>query len=266
MTTNQLDVFTGINAIAIFPVVTNKTPTGDEALNESNLMCRTARAVKQHFPDMGLIGDVALDPYTTHGHDGVVDSEGNVLNDETVEMLVKQARNQAHAGFDVIAPSDMQDGRIGAIRDALEKDGLTDTILLSYAAKFASAFYGPFRSAIGSESNLGKKDKRTYQQDPANGKEAIQEALLDVSEGADILMVKPGLPYLDVIYRIKQASDMPVFAYQVSGEYSMVQFAAENQLLDRKKAGLELLTCFKRAGCDAVLTYDALYLAEALQS
>eukprot|EP01138_Halocafeteria_seosinensis_P015783 gb/GECG01016107.1/.p1 GENE.gb/GECG01016107.1/~~gb/GECG01016107.1/.p1 ORF type:complete len:399 (+),score=50.28 gb/GECG01016107.1/:1-1197(+) len=256
----------GINAIALFPVVENKSATGEEALSNSNLICRTARELKREFPNVGLIGDVALDPYTTHGHDGVIDEEGYVLNDKTVKILVDQALNQADAGFDVIAPSDMQDGRIGAIRSALEKHEYHNTLILSYAAKYASAFYGPFRSAVGSASNLGLKDKRTYQQDPANGNEAIQEALMDIQEGADILMVKPGLPYLDVIYRIKQATEVPVFAYQVSGEYSMIQHAVEQKLLDKKQAILELLTCFKRAGCDAILSYDAISMAEALKT
>ncbi|MEX2317122.1 MAG: porphobilinogen synthase [Pirellulales bacterium] len=249
----------GIPAVAIFPVTepAKKTPDGAEAINPENLVCRAVRAVKQaHGDAIGVLCDVALDPYTSHGHDGLV-RDGYVVNDETVEVLCRQALVQAAAGCDVIAPSDMMDGRVGAIRSALDKGGFDRVSIMSYAAKYASAFYGPFRDAVGSAANLASGDKRTYQMDVANSDEALREVALDVAEGADMVMVKPGLPYLDVVRRVKDAFGVPTFAYQVSGEYAMLVAAAANGWLDRDKAVVESLLAFKRAGADGVLTYFA---------
>src|ERR1700691_5589362 len=255
----------GIPLIALFPATPPglKTPDGEEALNPDNLICRAVRAVKKAHPDLGVMCDVALDPFTTHGHDGVLDAEGDVANDCTVEILCRQALVQAAAGCDVIAPSDMMDGRVGAIRDALDAKGLERVQIMAYAAKYASAFYGPFRDAIGSTSNLGKADKRTYQMDPANGDEALREVALDLAEGADMVMVKPGMPYLDIVRRVKERFGVPTFAYQVSGEYSMLAGAIERGWLD-SSAMLEALIAFKRAGADGVLTYAALDAAKQL--
>lgn len=248
----------GIPAIALFPVVPpeKKSTDAKEALNRDNLVCRAIRALKAAVPEIGIIGDVALDPYTSHGQDGIVEA-GSVLNDATVEMLTQQALVLAGAGCDVVAPSDMMDGRIGAIRGALENEGYQDTLILSYAAKYASAFYGPFREAVGSAGALGAADKKTYQMDPANGEEALREAALDVAEGADMLMVKPGLPYLDVLARLRAAFALPILAYQVSGEYAMLRLAAEAGHIDYRASMLEALTCLKRAGASAILTYGA---------
>ncbi|MBI4183782.1 MAG: porphobilinogen synthase [Proteobacteria bacterium] len=256
----------GIPAVAIFPVTPEgrKSADGEEALNPDNLICRAARALKRAHPDVGLIGDVALDPYTSHGHDGLL-REGYVVNDETVAVLCRQALNQARAGIDVIAPSDMMDGRVGAIRAALDAEGLEETRILSYAAKYASAFYGPFRDAVGSASSLGKGDKRTYQMDPANTDEALREVALDLAEGADMVMVKPGMPYLDIVRRVKDAFGVPTFAYQVSGEYAMLKGAGLNGWLDGEAAMMESLLGFKRAGCDGVLTYFAVAAAKRLK-
>ena len=255
----------GIPAIALFPATPadKKTPEGQEALNPDNLVCRAVRAVKAACPELGVICDVALDPYTTHGQDGLVRGD-YVVNDESVAMLCKQAVVQAKAGCDIIAPSDMMDGRIGAIRAALDEAGFTEVRVLSYAAKYASAFYGPFRDAVGSSGSLGKGDKRTYQMDPANGDEALREVALDVSEGADMLMVKPGMPYLDVVARVKDAFGLPTFVYQVSGEYAMLRGAAERGWLDWESVIVESLLCMKRAGADAVLTYAAVEVAKLL--
>src|ERR1700743_1083589 len=258
----------GIPVIALFPYTepSLKTPDGREALNANNLVCRAVREIKKHVPEIGVLCDVALDPYTDHGHDGVFDtSEANIANDATVEILVRQALLQAEAGCDIIAPSDMMDGRVGAIRSALEAGGCHDTLIMAYAAKYASAFYGPFRNAVGSAKSL-KGDKRTYQMDPANGDEALREVALDIAEGADMVMVKPGLPYLDVVRRVKDAFRMPTFAYQVSGEYSMIQAAAQNGWLDGERAMMESLLCFKRAGADGVLTYFAVEAAKRLKA
>ena len=253
-----------IPAIALFPNTDPalKDEDGSEALNAANLVCRALRAIKQAAPDIGLITDVALDPYTSHGHDGLV-RDGMILNDETVAVLVRQALIQAEAGADVIAPSDMMDGRIGAIRGALDEAGFEQVQIMAYAAKYASAFYGPFRDAVGSNAAL-KGDKKTYQMDPANGNEAIREVALDIEEGADMVMVKPGMPYLDIIRRIKDGYGVPTFAYQVSGEYAMMQAAARNGWLDLDRAMMESLMAFKRAGADGVLTYFAPVVAERL--
>jgi len=247
----------GIPVIALFPYTdaSLKTADGREALNEDNLVCRALRGIKRAVPEVGVLCDVALDPYTSHGHDGVIVGD-DVANDETVEILVKQALLQAEAGCDIIAPSDMMDGRIGAIRDALEKNGFTNTLIMAYAAKYASAFYGPFRDAVGSAKAL-TGDKRTYQMDPANGDEALREVALDIAEGADMVMVKPGMPYLDIVRRVKDAFHMPTFAYQVSGEYSMIMAAVERGWLDRDRAILESLIAFRRAGASGILTYFA---------
>jgi porphobilinogen synthase len=257
----------GVPAVAIFPVIPmdRKTPTAEEALDPDNLCNRTVRAIKKAVPDVGVICDVALDPYTSHGHDGVMAGD-RILNDETVDILCKQAVAQAEAGVDICAPSDMMDGRIGRIRDALDAAGHDAVRILSYAAKYASGFYGPFRDAVGSKSNLGQGDKRTYQMDPANGEEAIRECALDVAEGADMLMVKPGMPYLDVLYRVKQAFALPTYAYQVSGEYSMLKAAADRGWLDGERVMLESLLAFKRAGADGVLTYFAIDVARRLKA
>lgn len=256
----------GIPVIALFPQVPadKKHDDGREAVNPDNLICRTLRAIKKSVPEIGILCDVALDPYNVSGHDGLV-RDGIILNDETVEVLVRQALVQAGAGADILAPSDMMDGRIGAIRQALDKAGHTDAILMSYAAKYASAFYGPFRDAVGSKSSLGKSDKRTYQMDPANADEAIKEVALDIAEGADMVMVKPGLPYLDVLARVKSTFQVPTFAYQVSGEYAMLHAAAAQGWLDLDGVMMESLLTFKRAGADGVLTYFALRAAKILQ-
>lgn len=256
----------GIKAIALFPYTPPdlKCEEGKEALNSNNLVCRASRLLKKEFPDLGLIADVALDPYTSHGHDGVL-HDGQVANDESVEVLIEMALVQAEAGVDVLAPSDMMDGRIGAIRKALDQKGLKNVRLLAYSAKYASAFYGPFREASGSISALGKADKKTYQMDPANALEALREGAQDLMEGADMLMVKPGLPYLDIIYRFKETFHMPIFAYQVSGEYSMLKAASERGWIDYDKAIFESLTALKRAGASAILTYAALDIAERLK-
>jgi porphobilinogen synthase len=249
----------GIPAIALFPATEPKLKTAEceEAVNPENLVCRAVRAVKAAYGDkIGVICDVALDPYSSHGQDGLV-RDGYVVNDETVAMLQRQAVVQAQAGCDVIAPSDMMDGRVGAVRRALDEAGLIDVQIMAYAAKYASAFYGPFRDAVGSAANLGGGDKRTYQMDPANGDEALREVALDLAEGADSVMVKPGMPYLDIVRRVKEAFGAPTFAYQVSGEYAMLAAAAANGWLDREKAVMESLVAFKRAGADGVLTYFA---------
>jgi porphobilinogen synthase len=253
-----------IPALALFPNTDPKLrdERGSEALNPDNLVCRALRAIKQEFPALGLVADVALDPYTSHGHDGLL-NDGKILNDETVAILVEQAKVLADAGADVVAPSDMMDGRIGAIRAGLDAHGFTDTQILSYAAKYASAFYGPFRDAVGTNATL-TGDKRTYQMDYANGDEALREAALDVEQGADMLMVKPGLPYLDIVWRVKEALGLPTLVYQVSGEYASIMAAAQNGWLDGEKAMIETLTGFKRAGADAILTYFAPRVAEKL--
>jgi porphobilinogen synthase len=254
-----------IPAIAFFPYTeaSLKDEGGSEAFNEQNLVCKACRAIKREFPELGLITDVALDPYTSHGHDGLMSGE-TIMNDATVAALVRQALNQARAGADVIAPSDMMDGRVGAIREALDAEGLLDVQILAYAAKYASAFYGPFRDAVGSAGAL-KGDKRTYQMDPANSDEALREVELDLDEGADMVMVKPGMPYLDIVRRVKDEFGAPTFAYQVSGEYSMIMAAANNGWLDGDKAMMESLIAFKRAGADGVLTYFAPRAAEKLR-
>jgi porphobilinogen synthase len=254
-----------IPAIAFFPYTeaSLKDEGGSEAFNEQNLVCKACRAIKREFPELGLITDVALDPYTSHGHDGLMSGE-TIMNDASVAALVRQALNQARAGADVIAPSDMMDGRVGAIREALNAEGLLDVQILAYAAKYASAFYGPFRDAVGSAGAL-KGDKRTYQMDPANSDEALREVELDLDEGADMVMVKPGMPYLDIVRRVKDEFGAPTFAYQVSGEYSMIMAAANNGWLDSDKAMMESLIAFKRAGADGVLTYFAPRAAEKLR-
>ena len=257
----------GIPAVAIFPVLdaASKSPDGEAAADPNNLICRAVRAVKAAVPDIGLICDVALDPFTTHGQDGIV-RDGQIVNDLTLAALAVQARVQAEAGCDVVAPSDMMDGRIGVVRDALDAAGLTEVSVLSYAAKYASAFYGPFRDAVGSKSALGKADKRTYQMDPANSDEALREVALDLEEGADLVMVKPGMPYLDIVRRVKEAHGVPVFVYQVSGEYAMLHAAAQQGWLDLDAVMMESLLGMKRAGADAILTYAAKTVARALRS
>ncbi len=249
----------GIPVLALFPVIdaTKKTPDGREAANPDGLVPKVVESLKKHFPDLGVMTDVALDPYTSHGQDGLIDEQGRILNDETVEVLVAQSLMQAQAGVDIVAPSDMQDGRIGAIRNALESKALIHTRIMSYAAKYASSYYGPFRDAVGSAGNLGRSDKKTYQMDPANTNEALREVALDIQEGADMVMVKPGMPYLDIVYRVKETFGMPTFAYQVSGEYAMLKAAAANGWLDERKTVLEAMLSFKRAGADGVLTYFA---------
>ena len=255
----------GIPAIAIFPATppTLKTTEADEALNPENLACRAVRAVKAEAPNIGIICDVALDPYSSHGQDGLV-RNGIVVNDETVEVLCRQAVVQAEAGCDVIAPSDMMDGRVGAIRKALDSAGFEQVSILAYAAKYASAFYGPFRDAVGSAANLGSGDKKTYQMNPSNTQEALQEVALDIQEGADMVMVKPGMPYLDIVQRVKATFEVPTFAYQVSGEYAMLSAAAEKGWLNREQVMMESLLAFKRAGADGILTYFALEVARSL--
>ena len=256
----------GIPAIALFPVTPpeRKSAGGAEALNPDNLMCRAVRAIKAAVPDLGVVCDVALDPYTTHGQDGLIDDDGYVLNDETLPVLAQQALVQAEAGCDVIAPSDMMDGRVGVIRKTLDEAGLHHTRIMSYAAKYASAFYGPFRDAVGSSGALGKRGKETYQLDPANTDEALREVAMDLAEGADMVMVKPGMPYLDVVRRVKDAFGVPTFAYQVSGEYAMIKAAALNGWLDGERTMMEALLGFRRAGCDGILTYAALEVARSL--
>jgi porphobilinogen synthase len=254
-----------IPCIALFPYTDPilRDETGSEALNPDNLVCQAIRAIKKEVPEIGILCDVALDPYTSHGHDGLLRGE-TIVNDETVEVLVRQALVEAEAGCDIIAPSDMMDGRVGAIRQALDAAGHSDVQIMAYAAKYASAFYGPFRDAVGSSKTL-TGDKRTYQMDPGNSHEALREVELDIAEGADMVMVKPGLPYLDILARVKDAFGMPTFAYQVSGEYSMIMAAVQNGWLERDRAMLESLTAFKRAGADGVLTYFAPMVAEKLR-
>lgn len=256
----------GIPMLALFPVVTtNKTECAQEAYNPEGLVPTAVRALRERFPELGIMTDVALDPYTVHGQDGLTDENGYVMNDETVEVLVKQALCHAEAGAQVVAPSDMMDGRIGAIREALEDAGHIHARIMAYSAKYASAFYGPFRDAVGSSGNLGKADKKTYQMDPANTDEALNEVALDIREGADMVMVKPGLPYLDVVRRVKDEFGVPTYAYQVSGEYAMLQAAIANGWLDGGKVVLESLLAFKRAGADGILTYYAIEAAKMLK-
>ena len=257
----------GVPAIALFPVVDNKLRTADasEAFNPDGLAPRTIRALKSRFPQLGVITDIALDPFTSHGQDGLIDDSGYVLNDETIEALVKQALTHAEAGVDIVAPSDMMDGRVGALRRALDQGGHIYTRILAYAVKYASSFYGPFRDAVGSAANLGKGDKYTYQIDPANSDEALWEAGMDLEEGADMIMVKPGMPYLDIVRRVKDEFGAPTFVYQVSGEYAMLQAAGINGWIDRRKCVLESLLAFKRAGADGILTYFALEAAAWLK-
>ena len=257
----------GIPAIALFPVTPadKKSDDAAEAYNPDGLAQRSVRALKNAFPDLGVITDVALDPFTSHGQDGLINQDGYVINDETIDVLVKQALSHAEAGADIVAPSDMMDGRIGAIRLALEAHNHTNTLILAYSAKYASGFYGPFRDAVGSSGNLGKSNKYSYQMDPANSDEALREIQLDLQEGADMVMVKPGMPYLDIIRRVKEQYGVPTFAYQVSGEYAMIKAAAMNGWLDEKQVVLESLLAFKRAGSDAVLTYYAKSVAQWLQ-
>ncbi|MEO6971973.1 MAG: porphobilinogen synthase [Rhodoferax sp.] len=256
----------GIPALALFPVIDPKlkTPDGSEAFNPDGLVPRVVRELKERLPELGVMTDVALDPFTSHGQDGVLDGNGYILNDETVAVLVKQALTQADAGVDIVAPSDMMDGRIGAIRRALEQRGHIHTRIMAYSAKYASAFYGPFRDALGSATTLGKADKKTYQMDPGNSNEALREVALDIAEGADMVMVKPGMPYLDVVRRVKDEFQVPTFAYQVSGEYAMLKAAALNGWLDHDAVMMESLLAFKRAGADGVLTYFALDAARLL--
>lgn len=257
----------GIPVLALFPAInpTLKTPDGVEATNPDGLIPRAIRELKSRFPELGVLTDVALDPYTSHGQDGILDSHGYVLNDETTDMLVRQALTQARAGADIVAPSDMMDGRIGAIRHALEQNNFIHTRIMAYSAKYASAFYGPFRDAVGSATNLGKADKATYQMDPANSNEALREVALDLAEGADMVMVKPGMPYLDIVRRVKDEFRVPTFAYQVSGEYAMIKAAAQNGWLDHNKTMMESILAFKRAGADGVLTYFARDVARLLK-
>jgi porphobilinogen synthase len=257
----------GIPVMALFPVIdaSLKTPAGDEAFNPDGLIPRVVAALKSRFPELGVMTDVALDPYTSHGQDGLLDDTGYILNDATVEVLAKQALTQSQAGVDIVAPSDMMDGRIGAIRAALEARGDIHTRIMAYSAKYASAFYGPFRDAVGSAATLGKSNKKVYQMDPGNSDEALREVALDIAEGADMVMVKPGMPYLDIVRRVKDEFHVPTFAYQVSGEYAMLKAAAQNGWLDHDAVVLESLLAFKRAGADGVLTYFALDAARLLQ-
>ncbi len=257
----------GIPVMALFPVLEPalKSADGHEAMNPAGLIPRVAAELKRRFPQLGLMTDVALDPYTTHGQDGLLDATGYILNDETVEVLTRQALVQAESGVDIVAPSDMMDGRIGAIRDALEESGAIHTRIMAYSAKYASAFYGPFRDAVGSAASLGKSDKKVYQMDPANSDEALREVALDIAEGADMVMVKPGMPYLDIVRRVKDEFRVPTFAYQVSGEYAMLKAAAANGWLAHDAVVMESLLAFKRAGADGVLTYFALEAARLLQ-
>jgi porphobilinogen synthase len=257
----------GIPAMVLFPVTAPEAKSLDAvaAYDENGLAQRAIRAIKSRFPDMGVITDVALDPYTSHGQDGLINEAGYVMNDETVEVLVAQALSHAFAGADVVAPSDMMDGRIGAIREALEQENFVNTQILAYSAKYASAFYGPFRDAVGSASALGGGNKYSYQMDPANGDEALREVALDIEEGADMIMVKPGMPYLDVLRRVKDRFEMPTFVYQVSGEYAMIKAAGQNGWLDERTCVMESLLAFKRAGADGILTYYALDAARYLK-
>lgn len=257
----------GIPMVALFPHIDDslKTPDGVEAANPDGLIPRTVRAIKEKYPQLGVMCDVALDPYTTHGQDGLIDETGFILNDETIEMLVRQVRAQVEAGADVVAPSDMMDGRIGVIRKMLEDEGHIYTRIMAYSAKYASAFYGPFRDAVGSSSNLGKSNKSVYQQDPANGDEALWEVGLDLAEGADMVMVKPGLPYLDIVRRVKDEFKAPTFVYHVSGEYAMLKCAALAGCIDEKRITMETMICFKRSGADGILTYCAMDVARWLK-
>jgi porphobilinogen synthase len=257
----------GVPALALFPNIeaSLKTADGSEALNPDGLVPRTVRALKKHFPELGVMTDVALDPFTSHGQDGLLDETGYIVNDTTVAMLTAQARVQAEAGVDIVAPSDMMDGRIGAIRAMLEADGHLHTRIMAYSAKYASAFYGPFRDAVGSAATLGKSNKKVYQMDPANSDEALREVALDIAEGADMVMVKPGMPYLDIVRRVKDEFRVPTFAYQVSGEYAMLKAAAANGWLDHDAVMMEALLAFKRAGADGVLSYFALDAARLLR-
>ncbi|WP_371743381.1 porphobilinogen synthase [Polynucleobacter sp. AP-Jannik-300A-C4] len=258
----------GIPVMALFPVIdaSLKTPDGKEAFNPNGLIPNAVRELKKRFPNLGIMTDVALDPYTSHGQDGVLDEQGRILNDETTAILVQQAIAQAQAGVDIVAPSDMMDGRIGKIREALEQNKLIHTRIMAYSAKYASAFYGPFRDAVGSAKNLGKADKKTYQMDCANTDEALREVALDISEGADMVMVKPGMPYLDIVRRVRDEFNYPTYAYQVSGEYAMLKAAAQNGWLDHDAVMMESLLAFKRAGADGILTYFALEAARLLKA
>ncbi|MEN9779553.1 MAG: porphobilinogen synthase [Burkholderiaceae bacterium] len=258
----------GIPVMALFPVIdpSLKTPDGKEALNPQGLVPRVVRELKKRFPELGVMTDVALDPFTSHGQDGLLDETGYIINDDTVKVLVQQALTQAEAGVDIVAPSDMMDGRIGAIRTALEARGLVHTRIMAYSAKYASAFYGPFRDAVGSAANLGKSNKKVYQMDPGNTDEALREVALDLSEGADMVMVKPGMPYLDIVRRVKDEFHVPTFAYQVSGEYAMLKAAAQNGWLDHDAVMMESLLAFKRAGADGILTYFSIAAARLLKS
>ena len=257
----------GIPVMALFPVIAPelKTPDGREALNDKGLVPRVVKSLKQHFPELGVMTDVALDPFTSHGQDGLLDDTGYILNDPTVEVLVQQALTQANAGVDIVAPSDMMDGRIGAIRHILETHGHINTRIMAYSAKYASAFYGPFRDAVGSAANLGKGNKKAYQMDAGNSDEALREVAMDIAEGADMVMVKPGMPYLDIVRRVKDEFKVPTFAYQVSGEYAMLKAAAQNGWLDHDAVMLESLLAFKRAGADGVLTYFSIAAAEKMR-
>ena len=257
----------GIPVMALFPVIDSqlKTADGREAWNDAGLVPRVVRELKDRFPQLGIMTDVALDPFTSHGQDGLLDETGYIINDDTVEVLVRQALTQAKAGVDIVAPSDMMDGRIGAIRAALESEGHIHTRIMAYSAKYASAFYGPFRDAVGSAANLGKSNKKVYQMDPGNTDEALREVAMDIAEGADMVMVKPGMPYLDVVRRVKDEFKVPTFAYQVSGEYAMLKAAAQNGWLDHDAVMMESLLAFKRAGADGVLTYFALDAARLLR-
>ena len=258
----------GIPVMALFPVISAhlKTPDGKEATNPKGLVPHVVATLKKHFPSLGIMTDVALDPYTSHGQDGLLDDAGYIINDATVKVLTQQALAQAEAGVDIVAPSDMMDGRISAIRSALEAHGHIHTQIMAYSAKYASAFYGPFRDAVGSAANLGKSDKKTYQMDPGNSDEALREVALDISEGADMVMVKPGMPYLDIVRRVKDEFKVPTFAYQVSGEYAMLKAAAQNGWLDHDAVMMESLLAFKRAGADGILTYFAIDAAQKLKS
>jgi porphobilinogen synthase len=258
----------GIPVMALFPVIDPKlkTPHGVEAANPNGLIPKVVQSLKSHFPSLGIMTDVALDPYTSHGQDGLLDEHGYILNDETTKILVQQALVQSQAGVDIVAPSDMMDGRIGAIRKALDQHQQIHTRIMAYSAKYASAFYGPFRDAVGSATNLGKSNKKVYQMDPGNSFEALREVSMDISEGADMVMVKPGMPYLDIVSKVKEAFRMPTFAYQVSGEYAMIQAAAQNGWLDLEACALESLLAFKRAGADGILTYFAVFAAELMQA
>ena len=257
----------GIPYLALFPVIDagKKDAAGSEAANPEGLIPKVVQALKQRFPQLGIMTDVALDPYTSHGQDGIPDASGHLMNDATIAQLQKQALCQAQAGVDMVAPSDMMDGRIGAIRQALDAQGLIDTRIMAYSAKYASSFYGPFREAVGSSASLGKGDKKTYQMDPANSDEALREVGLDIAEGADMVMVKPGLPYLDIVRRVKDAFRVPTFAYQVSGEYAMLKAAAQNGWIDHDAVMMESLLAFKRAGADGILTYSAIEAAQWLR-